>query len=371
MNITPFRALLPEPGQIPEQDDFFLEVKGEFNLFRSLGYFSALKTPAFYVLRISTNNLTATGLVCASLIEDYLGGDVLRHEETIPGKRAIQINLLKERQAALKPVLIIHQKVPEIQRWLSHFANSNQPVLQVEFSRKEKHSLWEVGKVNQILQIQQLFQQKLNQGVIADGHHRFASFKALWESTPAPNKNKYANVLSAYFPDHEIEIDAFHRLLVLPKNYTPEDILQRLVKLGNLNELDHPKLPTHKHQICVIFPNICYYFNWDRSLYETNTTAAPVLDITLLTKHVIKPIQKINNAGTKTKIDYVQGDNGLEKLVSKVKAESNTIGFALFPIFPEEFLQAASHRLQLVPKATYFRPRLKNGLIVQILDGVV
>ena len=67
---------------------------------------------------------------------------------------------------------------------------------------------------------------------------------------------------------------------------------------------------------------------------------------------------------------YIDGSKGLEGL-RKASDFRNKVGFAMYPVHFSDLMFLADAGEILPPKSTYFEPRLKSGLLVQLLkrDG--
>lgn len=367
MNILPFRGLLPNLTLISNTDRFFQTVKENYNYFHKQHYFLPPGRPAFYVLRMQHSDQVATGLICTTQIQDYLQGKVLKHEKTIHSKEQIQINLLKERKAAVKPVLLVHHHHSQIRRWLKNYTLNYAPTLEVSFSPEEKHLLWEISRPSDLYEVQKLYREKLPTVAIADGHHRIASFATLWQQSKVEDQNQFASVLTAYFPEDELKIKAFHRLVELPDEQQRNKLLQAISKLGTFRPMSNPKLPARKHQMSILSSSNWYDFEWDPTLLTSETDQKPLLDVDLLHQHILVPLLDVKNIQADSRIHYLEGIDQPAQLNRILNAYPSGICFVLYPIHPESFLQIANLGLTLVPKATFFQPRLHNGLVVQTL----
>ncbi|PHN04473.1 DUF1015 family protein [Flavilitoribacter nigricans] len=366
MNILPFRGLLPNLSLIPDQHHFFESVKEHYNAFQQEQFFLPTAAPAFYVFRMQRARQTATGLICTTHIADYIRGKVLKHEKTIRSKEQIQINLLQERKAAVKPALLVHRHEPAIRSWLREFTRQYAPIQRVVFDDGEIHTLWQVRQVEDQATIQNLFREKLQQVAIADGHHRFASFARLYRERDPEQPTPFAAVMTAYFPEDELEIGAFHRFVELSD--TPErQLLAQLARLGKMEVLEDPGLPQRKHQMSIVCESTWYSFTWNPVYLATETLLRPILDVDLLQQHILVGLLQVSNIRTDSRIHYIEGVENVQKLDRQIRSLPRGICFILYPILPDDFLQVSNLGLMLVPKATFFQPRLKNGLIVQPL----
>lgn len=369
MKIIPFRGLIPNLDLIPEQQQFFDTVKEKFNAFEKLDYFLPAQPPAFYVFRMIREGQQATGLICTTHIQDYLQGKVLKHEKTIRTKEQIQIDLLLERGAAVKPALLVHRHEATIRRWLQDYTLAHPPLLQVTFDDGEQHQLWQVVSDRDISALQELYSEKLTTVAIADGHHRFASFARLYRQQPRPEV--FSAVMTAYFPEDELKIGAFHRMVEIPDSEKQQQLLRALAQLGTLEKLPEPTLPSHRHQMSIGTPFGWFDFTWKPALLASENPGKPLLDVDLLQDNILVPLLGVKNIRTDRRIHYIEGSDRMERLVKAMRSLPAGFCFLLHPIEPEDFLKIAGiPGMVLVPKATFFLPRLKNGLVVQPLKTI-
>ncbi|MEZ4994284.1 MAG: DUF1015 domain-containing protein [Saprospiraceae bacterium] len=366
MNIIPFQGLLPNLSQIPDTDRFFDTVKEDYRNYYEQACFLPSPKAAFYVMRITNEDHRATGLVCTTSVEDYLSGRVMKHEKIIHHKEQIQIDLLDERKAVVKPILLLHQKVRLISNWLEAYTQEHSPVLELTFSDGECHQVWDVSDAAHMATLQSLFLEKIPLVAIADGHHRFSSFATLQqEQHEQSEKERFSAVLTAYFPEDELSIDAFNRLVELPRPFNDLQFLEALEAIGKLHPLPSPGLPGEKHHLSICLSSGWYDFSWSPEILQAEDLQHPLLDVNLLNQFILHPLLEVDDVQTSTRMHYLEGNGGIPLMEKALLSYASAIGFALYPIHTHDFLEVVTKELTLVPKATFFQPRLKNGMIVQ------
>jgi uncharacterized protein (DUF1015 family) len=92
------------------------------------------------------------------------------------------------------------------------------------------------------------------------------------------------------------------------------------------------------------------------------------LDVTLLSDRVLEPILGIEDPRTDARIDFVGGIRGMEELERRVDDGDAAVAFALYPTSLEDVMRVADAGLVMPPKSTWFEPKLRSGLVVQLLD---
>jgi len=93
------------------------------------------------------------------------------------------------------------------------------------------------------------------------------------------------------------------------------------------------------------------------------------LDVSILTDRLLKPILGVGDVRTDKRIDFVGGIRGMEELERRVDSGRDGIAFALWPTSLEEVMAVADDNEVMPPKSTWFEPKLRSGLVVQLLGG--
>jgi len=92
------------------------------------------------------------------------------------------------------------------------------------------------------------------------------------------------------------------------------------------------------------------------------------LDVSLLQNLVLKPLLKISNPRTSERIDFVGGIRGLKELQARVDSGEFAVAFAMYPTSLDELMDIADAEEIMPPKSTWFEPKLRDGLLVHLLD---
>ena len=93
-----------------------------------------------------------------------------------------------------------------------------------------------------------------------------------------------------------------------------------------------------------------------------------VLDVTILSKHVLDNILGIKNLRTDKRVDFVGGIRGLGELQQLVDSGRMKVAFALHPVTMKQLIDIADSGNIMPPKTTWFEPKLRSGLVVYKFD---
>ncbi len=92
--------------------------------------------------------------------------------------------------------------------------------------------------------------------------------------------------------------------------------------------------------------------------------AIGVLDVTILSEKVLKPLLNIHDLRTDKRIDFVGGMRGLKELERRVDSGEMAVAFALYPVSMKQLIDIADSGEIMPPKTTWFEPKLRSGLVV-------
>jgi uncharacterized protein (DUF1015 family) len=92
------------------------------------------------------------------------------------------------------------------------------------------------------------------------------------------------------------------------------------------------------------------------------------LDVSLLSGRVLRPLLGIDDPRTDSRIDFVGGIRGMRELERRVDSGESAVAFALYPTSLEELMRVADAGEVMPPKSTWFEPKLRSGMVVQLLD---
>lgn len=359
MEINPFSATLPNLEKITHPDDFFQSVKEQYSSQVRNGYFYHSGGPAFYIQQIESPSHSYLGIIATVPIQAYRKGLIKGHEETLEHKGRIQVELLRERQAMVKPVLLTYSRVDAIEDWMRQQITELKPIQSVFFEQDQaNYRLWEVLDTARLQEIQLLFQQEVHKAYIADGHHRMLCATA--------DDLQLSSVFCSFYPQDQVLIRDFNRQVFVPPDFDAPHFLQKLKSVAHLRPLYHGAKPIAKHQVSLYIKNQWYTLRWRDQIVEQNNDL-PLLDAAILNQDVLQSLLGVEDLRKTDKVKYIDGQKGISDLEALLQKNENSLLFCLYPVDWSEMVQWADQGRTLPPKSTWFEPRMKNGLVVQDL----
>ena len=83
---------------------------------------------------------------------------------------------------------------------------------------------------------------------------------------------------------------------------------------------------------------------------------------------ILDEILNIKDLRSSNRIDFVGGLRGLEELKRRVDSGEMRMALALFPVSMQQIMDIADSGKIMPPKATWFEPKLRSGLVIHKLS---
>ncbi len=341
----------------PYADEVYTRAWETFEAFRS----SVLvqdRAPRLYVYRLRMGDHTQTGVAGAFSIDEYRRGLIVRHERTRKDKEDDRTRHITELRAQTGPVLLTFRDTSAATAAIDT-VTSGTPLYDFVADDGVAHTVWQADEAqaaalqSALADVPQLY--------IADGHHRAASAARAQEALGAEPDEEGAFVLAVAFPDSQMRILPYHRVVKDLNGHIPEAFLTVLSQRFPM--VAGAPTPSRKGE-CGVFIRGKWY---TLTLGDDSTDASdPIatLDVSRLQDQVLAPVLGIEDPRTDARIDFVGGIRGtaeLERLVNTKKAE---VAFSMYPVTLVELMAIADAGAIMPPKSTWFEPKLRDGLLI-------
>jgi uncharacterized protein (DUF1015 family) len=333
--------------------------------------------PCYYVYRLTWHDRTQTGLAVAASLNDYASNRIRKHELTTPVKEDDRVHQIEAVNAQTGPVMIAYPAAPEIDAILARAA-ADTAAVDVTADDGVRHQLWVIGDRATIEALTRAAD-ALPAIYIADGHHRSAAAlrvaQARGADTAAPGC-----FLAVLFPQHEMTILDYNRLLRDLNGRSPEQLIAELRKRFSVEASDQPVKPASSGEFAMFLdgrwyrltlrPEFAPSLSLPRVRGRVGEGDDPIgrLPITLLTRNVIEPLFGITDPRTDKRIDFVGGARGLSGLAQRVSSGEMAVAFALYPTQMPDLMAVADAGEIMPPKSTWFEPKLADGMVNHVLD---
>ena len=235
-----------------------------------------------------------------------------------------------------------------------------------------RHRGWKISGSEEIAAIRSAFQ-RMDALYIADGHHRAASavrvgVKRREEHPGYTGEEEFNYFLSVIFPDDELMIMDYNRVVKDLNGLTPEQFLDRVREVFEVRKLEKAAHPEKKGEVTLFLEDQWYLLTL-KPAYE-NTDPVEGLDVSVLQKQILAPVLGIQDPKTDKRIDFVGGIRGLSELERRVHTDMKA-AFAMYPTSIGELFAVADAGLLMPPKSTWFEPKLRSGLFIHSLKDTL
>lgn len=322
-------------------------------------------SPCYYVYELVMNGRSQTGIAACASIDDYENQVIKKHENTRADKEADRIRHVETCEAQTGPIFLAYRRQEKIAQETAGIKRQR-PVYDFTSPDGITHRLWVITDKDAVERIEQAFMQ-VDTVYIADGHHRCASAVKVGlrrrEACPDYTGNEPFNYfLSVLFPDEELMILDYNRVVRDLNGLTPQQFLERVaLKYTVLPKQGSAYRPMQKGETALFLQGRWYCLRI-REEYKSHN---PVdgLDVSILQNEILGPILHITDPKTDKRIDFVGGIRGLEELERRA-GEDCAAAFAMYPTSIQELFDVADAGLLMPPKSTWFEPKLRSGLLI-------
>lgn len=330
------------------------------------GSFLQDETPNYYIYEQIMNGRTQTGIVACASVEDYESGVIMKHENTRKEKEMDRIHHVDSCDAQTGPIFLAYHSDNRINEVVNRIKGTQPPIYDFISEDGIQHLAWTIGSEEDTRIISEQFD-KMNHIYIADGHHRCASAvkvaqKRRKENPSHKGTEEYNYFLSVLFPDDQLMIMDYNRVIKDMGSYTAESLLTELEKMFVIEAKgNHRYRPERKGNMGMYLDNTWYSLQL-REEYQSSDVVDG-LDVSALQNLVLRPLFQIEDPKTDNRIDFVGGIRGLEELERRVHTDSK-VAFAMYPTSIQELFAVADAQQLMPPKSTWFEPKLRSGLFI-------
>lgn len=341
----------------------------------------------YYIYELTMNGRVQDGLVACASVDDYLNGVIKKHENTREEKEQDRIRHVDVLNAQTGPIFLAYRARADISDIVNR-AKQRESLYDFVSPDGIRHRVFCIDCKEEIETIRYAFAET-DQIYIADGHHRAASAVkvGLLRRQQHPDytgQEEFNYFLSVLFPDEQLMILSYNRLVKDLNGYTPEEFLQKVRGIFEVeplkfheesvteaaggiqgrDTLDIHFSPGQKGEFSMYLEG-----SWYRCrIRESDRLKDPVagLDVSILQEKLLGPVLGIGDARVDERIDFVGGIRGLSELKRRVDTDC-AVAFAMYPTSIGELFAVADAGLLMPPKSTWFEPKLRSGLFIHKL----
>lgn len=342
----------------------------------SEGVLAADPEPGLYVYeQRDGDGMLQRGVIGALRLSEPSDGVVLPHEDVMPHVVADRAALMRATSANLEPLLLTYRgngsaagTTAVVERIAEHT-----PLLSTTTEDGFSHRLWSVTDPADLALIQADLAR--HQALIADGHHRWATYRRLRAEHPSPSPWDYGLVLLVDTARYPLRVRAIHRLL---HGVPVSDALAALDGLFRVRHLEVPLPEALEALADAACAGNAFLLAGDgafhlvdrpdpdllaRTIPADRPAAWRTLDATVLHATLLDHVWHVPE-DSPAHIAYI---HDTPATVRKAERDGGT-AVLMHPVREEVVRDLARQGVTMPRKSTSFGPKPASGLVLRALD---
>lgn len=344
----------------------------QFRKFQEKGWLKQDAEENYYLYSQTMNGKTQYGLVVCAHVSDYLNGVIKKHELTRKDKEEDRMKHVRVNNANLEPVFFAYPDNDILLEIIGKYSKLTPEYDFIAPGDGFEHKFWVISDKADINAITKEFE-KMPSLYIADGHHRSAAAALVGAEkarmNPATTGNEEYNYFMAVcFPASQLTILDYNRVVKDLNGMTPKQFIAAL-KDDFIVEDKGTEIykPAQIHEFSLYLESHWYSLKAKPGTYDDNDPIG-VLDVDISSRLILDKLLGIKDLRTDKRIDFVGGLRGLSELKRRVDSGEMKMALALYPVTMKQIMDIADSGNIMPPKATWFEPKLRSGLIIHSLD---
>ena len=341
-----------------------------FQKFQDNGWLLQDEKENYYVYAQTMNGRTQYGLVVCAAVEDYMTGNIKKHELTRRDKEEDRMKHVRVNNANVEPVFFAYPHQDEIDAIVAE-VTAKAPEYDFVAPDGFGHHFWIIDNEATIARITELFA-AIPSMYIADGHHRSAAAALVGDEKRRQNPNhqgdeEYNYFLAVCFPDNQLNIIDYNRVVKDLNGLSDEEFLAAVAANFEVKDMgEEIYKPNALHNFSLYLSGRWYSLTAKEGTYNDNDPIG-VLDVTISSNLILDEILGIKDLRSDKRIDFVGGIRGLGELKKRVDSGEMKVALALYPVSMKQLIDIADTGNIMPPKTTWFEPKLRSGLIIHKL----
>lgn len=371
-----YHIIKPEinfPAGTDEYDPRVYESGAEqFRKFQEKGWLVQDEKENYYLYAQTMNGKTQYGFVLCAHVDDYMNQTIKKHELTRRDKEEDRMKHVRKTNANIEPVFLAYRESAPLAAIIERYAATKPEYDFIAPIDGFGHRLWIISDKQDQAVITEEFA-RMDALYIADGHHRSAAAALVGAEKAAQNpgntgEEEYNYYMAVCFPAEQLTILDYNRVVKDLNGMTPAEFLNALQE-DFVVEIKGkaPYRPQHMHEFSLYLEGTWY------SLTAREGTFVPddpigVLDVDISSRLILDKLLGIKDLRSDKRIDFVGGLRGLDELKKRVDSGEMKMALALYPVSMQQIMDIADSGNIMPPKATWFEPKLRSGLVIHKLE---
>ena len=375
-----YHIIKPEidfPVGTSEYDPRVYEKAAEnFQKFQDKGWLVQDEKEQYYIYAQTMNGKTQYGLVVGAYVDDYMKGNIKKHELTRRDKEEDRMKHVRVNNANIEPVFFAYPDNAVLDELIMRYATTTPEYDFIAPVDGFRHQFWVVSDEKDMHVITEEFA-KMPSLYIADGHRRSAAAALVGAEKQKQNPNhqgdeEYNYFMAVCFQASQLTILDYNRVVKDLNGLTSEQFLNKLKKnfnIGLLSPMDNVQdyAPKRLHEFTLYLDGQWYSLTAKEGTFDDQDPIG-VLDVDISSRLILDEILNIGDLRSSKRIDFVGGLRGLAELKRRVDSGEMRAALALYPVSMQQIMDIADSGKIMPPKATWFEPKLRSGLVIHKLS---
>ena len=360
-----------EAGTADNEPKVYDKAVENFAKFQQQGWLVQDDKEQYYIYAQTMNGKTQYGLVVGAYVDDYLKGNIKKHELTRPDKEEDRMKHVRINNANIEPVFFAYPDNAALDAIVAKYITA---APEYDFTAKDdgfRHQLWIIDNDADIAAVTEAFS-AIPSLYIADGHHRSAAAALVGAEKAKQNPNhkgdeEYNYFMAVCFPASQLTIIDYNRVVKDLNGMTSQEFLDALTKNFDVVKkgADIYK-PAALHEFSLYLDGEWYQLTAKEGTYDDSDPIG-VLDVTISSNLILDELLGIKDLRRDKRVDFVGGIRGLGELKKRVDSGEMKAALALYPVSMKQLMDIADSGNIMPPKTTWFEPKLRSGLVIHKL----
>lgn len=342
-----------------------------FRKFQERGWLVQDDKEQYYIYAQTMEGKTQYGLVVGARVDDYLSGVIKKHELTRRDKEEDRMKHVRVNNANIEPVFFAYPDNEVLNSLIMRYAATAPEYDFIAPVDGFRHRFWVIADDADIATVTAEFA-KMPALYIADGHHRSAAAALVGAEKARQNPDhrgdeEYNYFMAVCFQASQLTILDYNRVVKDLNGMSSEEFLAALAKNFVVEDKGTECYkPQRLHEFSLYLDGRWYSLKAKEGTFN-DADPIGVLDVDISSRLILDDLLGIKDLRSDKRIDFVGGLRGLGELKRRVDSGEMRMALALYPVSMQQIMDIADSGKIMPPKATWFEPKLRSGLVIHKL----
>lgn len=342
-----------------------------FRKFQERGWLVQDDKEQYYIYAQTMEGKTQYGLVVGARVDDYLSGVIKKHELTRRDKEEDRMKHVRVNNANIEPVFFAYPDNEVLNSLIMRYAATAPEYDFIAPVDGFRHRFWVIADDADIATVTEEFA-KMPALYIADGHHRSAAAALVGAEKARQNPDhrgdeEYNYFMAVCFQASQLTILDYNRVVKDLNGMSSEEFLAALAKNFVVEDKGTECYkPQRLHEFSLYLDGRWYSLKAKEGTFN-DVDPIGVLDVDISSRLILDDLLGIKDLRSDKRIDFVGGLRGLGELKRRVDSGEMRMALALYPVSMQQIMDIADSGKIMPPKATWFEPKLRSGLVIHKL----